>query len=304
MWGNMITALAASQTAVRGPHPQRLRIDEADEMLLAVLDAAHGQPMDRAGVQAQTVISSTHQHPDGTMTTVLQRAAARDWPVYHWCYRDTLEPHGWLTQAQVDRKRAEVPEQTWLSEYDLQEPSAEGRAIDSAAVDWTFDPQRGTVGAAQLDQGWEGEAPADASEAYDAHGADWGQAIDYTVIATLRCDVRPLPLVAAFSLPPTAVAGHDRRPERPHSPLSGRRGARPYRWRPRGRRIRDRPHPRCRHGGASPPRSLHRLLRGHRGSTRGTLLQRASVLPRRRRLRLRPSPRHRRRHGARVPRLP
>ena len=198
VWGNMITALAASQNAVRGPHPQRLRIDEADEMLLVVLDAAQGQPMDRAGVQAQTVISSTHQHPDGTMTTVLQRAAARDWPVYEWCYRDTLEPHGWLTQAQVDRKRAEVPEQTWLSEYDLQEPSAEGRAIDSAAVDWTFDPQRGTGGAAQLDQGWEGEAPADAAEAYYAHGADWGQAIDYTVIVTLRCDVRPLPLVAAY----------------------------------------------------------------------------------------------------------
>ena len=39
------------------------RIDEADEMPLAVLDAAHGQPMDRAG-QAQTVISSTHQDPD------------------------------------------------------------------------------------------------------------------------------------------------------------------------------------------------------------------------------------------------
>ena len=181
------------------PHPQRLRIDEADEMLLGVLDAAHGQPMDRAGVQAQTVISSTHQHPDGTMTTVLQRAAARGWPVSQWCYRDTLAPHGWLTQAQVDRKRAEVPEQTWLSEYDLEEPSAEGRAIDSAAVDWTFDPQRGTVGAAQLDQGWEGEPPAAAAEAYYAHGADWGQAIDYIVIATLRCDVRPLPLVAAWS---------------------------------------------------------------------------------------------------------
>ena len=48
-------------------------------MDLRVLEAAHGQPMDRAGVQSQTVISSTHQHPDGTMTAVLQRAAARDW---------------------------------------------------------------------------------------------------------------------------------------------------------------------------------------------------------------------------------
>ena len=199
VWGNTITALPASQTAVRGPHPQRLRIDEADEMLLAVLDAAHGQPMDRAGVQAQTVISSTHQHPDGTMTAVLQRAAARGWPVYHWCYRDTLEPHGWLTQAQVDRKRAEVSEQTWLSEYDLQEPSAEGRAIDSKAVDWMFDPQRGTGGAAQLDQGWEGEAPADAAEALLCPWCGLGARPSTTpVIVTLRCDVRPLPLVAAY----------------------------------------------------------------------------------------------------------
>ena len=84
VWGNTITALPASQTAVRGPHPQRLRIDEADEMDVSVLDAAQGQPMDRAGVQAQTVISSTHQHPDGTMTAVLQRAAAQDWPVHQW----------------------------------------------------------------------------------------------------------------------------------------------------------------------------------------------------------------------------
>ena len=71
VWGNTIQALTASQTAVRGAHPTRLLLDEIDEMDLR-LDAAQGQPMDRASVQAQTVISSTHQHPDGTMTTVLQ----------------------------------------------------------------------------------------------------------------------------------------------------------------------------------------------------------------------------------------
>ena len=31
--------------------------------------------MDQGAVRAQTVIASTHQHPDGTMTAVLQRAA-------------------------------------------------------------------------------------------------------------------------------------------------------------------------------------------------------------------------------------
>ena len=101
VWGNMITALPASQTAVRGPHPQRLRIDEADEMLLAVLDAAHGQPMDRAGVQAQTVISSTHQHPDGTMTAVLQRAAAQFKRTYNEQWM--LEKYDYRSPAQVRR---------------------------------------------------------------------------------------------------------------------------------------------------------------------------------------------------------
>ena len=88
-------------------------------MPLPVLDAAQGQPMDRAGVQAQTVISSTHQHPDGTMTAVLQRAADRGWPVYQWCYRETLEPHGWLTEDQVTRKRLELPRTMWETEYEL-----------------------------------------------------------------------------------------------------------------------------------------------------------------------------------------
>ena len=199
-FGNTITALPASQTAVRGPHPQRLRIDEADEMSLPVLDAAQGQPMDRAGVQAQTVISSTHQYPDGTMTTLLQRAASQGWPLYTWCWQETLEPHGWLTQAQVNRKRGEITRQMWSTEFDLQEPTAQGRAIVSDAVEWTFDASLGDSNAVALEHGWEavpgGQGKQPRPGRY-AHGADWAQAVDYTVVATLQCDVKPLTLVAA-----------------------------------------------------------------------------------------------------------
>ena len=88
-WGNTITALTASQTSIRGAHPARLRLDEADEMRLPILEAAQGQTMDQGAVRAQTVIASTHQHPDGTMTTVLQRAAEQGWPVYQWCWQET-----------------------------------------------------------------------------------------------------------------------------------------------------------------------------------------------------------------------
>ena len=42
-----------------------------------------------------------------------------------------------------------------------------------------------------------GMAPFSAITHRDAHGADWAQAVDFTVVVTLRCDVQPLQLVAA-----------------------------------------------------------------------------------------------------------
>ena len=93
-WGNTIQALTASQTAVRGAHPTRLLLDEIDEMKLPILEAAQGQPMDRNGVQAQTVMSSTHQYPEGTVTAMRRRAAALGWPVSQWCYRKRSHPTG------------------------------------------------------------------------------------------------------------------------------------------------------------------------------------------------------------------
>jgi len=118
--GGMVDALAASTRAVRGPHPSRLRIDEADELDVRILDAALGQTMARPGIAAQTVISSTHHYPDGTMTEVLRRASERGWPVFQWCYKCTMQtpnnPHGGLDPAEVERKRLEVPAAMWSAE--------------------------------------------------------------------------------------------------------------------------------------------------------------------------------------------
>ena len=63
----------------------------------------------------------------------------------------------------------------WQTEFDLQEPSVQGRAIDPEAVDWTFDPTVGRARAAQLDHGWESAPRAPGPGVYYAHGADWGQ---------------------------------------------------------------------------------------------------------------------------------
>jgi hypothetical protein len=192
-WGNRIRALLASSTSVRGPHPQKLLIDEADECDLPIFEAALGQPMGKPGNPAQTIISSTHHYPDGTMTAILRMAAEKDWHVAEYCYRESLQPHGWLDPAEVEAKRAGIPAHMFEIEYDLQAPSAEGRAIMPDAVYAMFDPALGTF------EGRDGEyieVEAPQPGARYQTGADWARKADHTVIVTVRTDVDPMVVVA------------------------------------------------------------------------------------------------------------
>jgi hypothetical protein len=202
--GNVIRALMASSRSVRGPHEPRLRVDEIDELDLPILDAALGQPMATNGIPAQTVLSSTHQYADGTMAEVLKRAGERGWPVCTWCYRETLEPHGWLPAAEVERKRAEVPDAMFASEYDLEEPNPETRAIDGAKVAAMFRREvghyRGGLGEyielePPVKAVYEGDVLVSPPGRY-GNGGDWARKKDWTVIWTFRFDVRPARLVA------------------------------------------------------------------------------------------------------------
>lgn len=182
--GGYIKALMASQTSVRGPHPQRLRLDEIDEMSQAIYDAAQGQTMAVPGIPAQTVASSTHQHPNGVMTEAIRFAAEKGFPVYEWCYKETLAGNwgGWLLPSEVERKRREMSEAMWQVEVELQEPNPEGRAINSDAVNELFDRDLGVF------KGSEGEnivivPPNPRHEFY--HGTDWAKAVDWTVNHTM-----------------------------------------------------------------------------------------------------------------------
>lgn len=217
VWGNRIQALMASQRSVRGPHPQRLRLDEIDEMDLAILDAAMGQPMEAdTGIPAQTVMSSTHQYADGTMTEILRRANEMGWPVYEWCYHETsAAPTGWLQQSEIERKRQEVTAAMWATEYDLQEPSPESRAIQPQAVETMF---KRDLGFWRGGNGERVEVEPPQEGARYATGADWAKKQDWTVIVTLRLDVNPVRVVAferCGRLPwPVMVEKFDRRMKR------------------------------------------------------------------------------------------
>jgi len=199
--GARLQALTASQTSVRGPHPQRLLLDEVDEMDLGIFDAALGQPMSKGSIASGIVASSTHQNADGTMTEVLKRAGQRKWRTFEWCYRETVRtptnPYGWLDPEEVARKRLVVPDAMWAAEYEGQEPNPEGRAFMTERVDEMFDRVLGEI---EVSEGryYEFEAPQPGG--VYATGGDWARKVDRTIIPTLRIDCKPARLVAFEAL--------------------------------------------------------------------------------------------------------
>lgn len=197
--GGYIKALAASQKSVRGPHPNRVRFDEVDETDKVLLDAAMGQTMESRGIKAQTVLSSTHHHPDGTMTKIKELAQEKGWPVYEWCYRESLATRGgWLAPSEVERKKQEVPQSMWDNEYENQEPSPKKRAIDPDAVDELFDERLGRF---EGNAGEEIIIDKPSFEDIFYHGTDWAKDVDWTIIHSMKSGGRmPDKLVAWLRL--------------------------------------------------------------------------------------------------------
>ena len=91
-------------------------------------------------------------------------------------------------------------------EYEFQEPRAEGRAIDPAAVERMFDATLGAhIAPRELEHIWRGSPgpPAerywpDSAGAWYCTGIDWAQKRDSTVAAVVRCETTPLQVVAVY----------------------------------------------------------------------------------------------------------
>lgn len=192
--GARIDVLTASSRSVHGPHPQRLRMDEIDEMALDIFDAALGQPMSARGIASQTLAMSTHYYPKGTMTEAKKRAAEQGWPFYEWCYRENLESNGgWLPEAEVESKKTVVTKQMWETEYENQEPSIDGRAFITERIEQMFNKALG-----------EYEGRLDKLYIFEEYNrfhkyviaADWAKDVDFSIIQVWRYDVIPYRVVA------------------------------------------------------------------------------------------------------------
>ncbi len=197
-----ITPLPASQTSARGPHPPLQLLDEVDEMEKAVYDASLGQAMEQLNthghlIEEYIVASSTWQNPEGTFTEVMDDARGRGMPIFSWCWRELLQPNGWMSQRFIDSKRNTVSAQMWHTEYELNEPNAGSRALDLDKIEKYFIAYPDTIHELHEGNGdhdvyvW--EEPV-AGGLY-AIGADWAKEQDKTVIAVVRYDIEPRRLV-------------------------------------------------------------------------------------------------------------
>ena len=193
--GTTIRPLPASQKTVRGPHPNMTLLDEIDEMDYDIYSAAMGQAMSKTNSRGEVipeyvVASSTWQNPQGTFTKLKEQAEREGLPVYAFCYRENLKPHGWMDPEFIERKRSVVPAEMFRVEYELGEPSGTSRAFDMDAVDRNFVEMDEVENSVKVgDELYIFEEPV--LDGVYAAGADWAKEEDWTVIVVLRTDTKP-----------------------------------------------------------------------------------------------------------------
>lgn len=196
-----VRPLTASQRTVRGPHPATLLLDEIDEMELAILDAALGQPMPQLTYRGErllpyTVMCSTWQNPEGTFTEIMHRAETRHIPIYRWCYKETSAvPSGWLTPGDIEEKRQSIPAEMFRVEYDLGEPSIGNRAFTTTLVDQAFTDEFEPIFKKEDVFHQEYTFEKYTNGGIYVAGADWAKEQDFTVIWVARVDCYPRRLV-------------------------------------------------------------------------------------------------------------
>lgn len=128
-----ITCQTASTKSVRGPHPQKMLLDEIDEMESQIFWSAMGQPATKHGIKSGVAGASTHHYDAGTFEELLDIAEDepwRGWKVYQWCYHETREANGgWATEDAIRDLRSRMSIEDWDKEVELQRPEKGLRAF-------------------------------------------------------------------------------------------------------------------------------------------------------------------------------
>ncbi|MEJ2672339.1 MAG: hypothetical protein P8168_09110 [Deltaproteobacteria bacterium] len=153
-----IQILTASSKSVRGAHPQKIKLDEVDEMDPNIYEAALLVPQTKRGIKASVQIYSTMHRAYGLMNRIITDAAQSGYKVYKWCIFDVLEKcplwrlcqdcdlwedcqgkarqsDGFYSIEDAISKKRQVSHDTWLCEMLCQQPSSEGLIYKEFSID-------------------------------------------------------------------------------------------------------------------------------------------------------------------------
>ncbi|MCJ7667937.1 MAG: hypothetical protein MUP04_06625 [Anaerolineae bacterium] len=158
--GSGYEVLTASQKSVRGPHPQRLKLDELARDLY---DAALSQPQSRHGIPASLIMTSTMHRVYGLMQEVIDNRHKMGLKLYKWCWLEVVDrcdevcekvqdprsichgrqcnlwedcqgkahdAAGYYAVEDVRKKKAQLPADTWESEWLVKRPTARDMVYD------------------------------------------------------------------------------------------------------------------------------------------------------------------------------
>lgn len=146
--GSNIQILTASTKSVRGPHPQKLKLDEVDEFEERIYEAALLIPKSARGIRASVQIYSTMHKAYGLMNQVITEAAPSGYRVFKWCVFDVIEKcvgrdcqgcelwedcegrsrnaDGFYPIEDAISAKRKVSRETWTCEMLCRQPSQEG----------------------------------------------------------------------------------------------------------------------------------------------------------------------------------
>jgi len=89
--GSKVNILTASERSVRGPHTQRLIMDEVDEMDESIHESALSQTQEKYGISGGVGELSTNHKLTGVMSQSIERAEVSGKKIYKWCIWECLE---------------------------------------------------------------------------------------------------------------------------------------------------------------------------------------------------------------------
>ena len=162
--GSTIRVLAGSTKAVHGPHGQRLKGDEIEEMDYDVFQGMLSIPETTHGIEASTILMSTRHKPFGIMEQLIGEYRERGYSFYSWCYKEIAakcpyscmryngpaagvyakcplwdscqgvlkHASGYYAVRNIIGKYLKLDRETWISQWECKKPESQGMVFDEA----------------------------------------------------------------------------------------------------------------------------------------------------------------------------